>query len=240
MGWNPVNEAKKWFKKIENLGKEVEGAGREAVGKVEGAGKSVVGKVESAGKSAVGTVERTGRDAVGQVERAATKAGREIEATAAEIPKVAKQAAKEAVEALTKAVTPRALAAIRDGARVAKDEMEKVRVLHGDLVDYVDALGFDLELGPTTLRYENFYTRADNLIEVLDRYVNHPPSVSRKAILQMIEALGPTSVDLGLSVNFALGVGSKQLGVGFQMPEIHMDLFQHLGDKVLEAIGVPE
>ena len=62
----------------------------------------------------------------------------------------------------------------------------------------------------------------------------------RQPVMGLVESLGPESVDLGISVNFALVIGSKELGVGGGLSELPMSLFLELGDAVLEELGVPE
>ena len=108
-------------------------------------------------------------------------------------------------------------------------------------MDAIDSLSLTLEIGPLHLNYADFYSRIDDITEVLDKYANHPPKLSRKAINQMVLALGPTSVDFGLSIQAALFVvSSSELSIGVAVGDVPLTLFTEINDLVLEACGVPE
>ena len=71
--------------------------------------------------------------------------------------------------------------------------------------------------------------------------MNDPPRFRRGPLLQLITALGPDSVDLGIDVSAALlVVQSDTLSVGFSVDELPMVVFSEIADAILEAIGVPK
>ena len=90
------------------------------------------------------------------------------------------------------------------------------------------------------MTWNNFYSRADDIIKVLDDRLDKPPGVSRNEVLQLIEALGPTEIDLGISVNAALVVGSKEIGVGGGVGSIPLALFTEIADLIMDEMGLPE
>lgn len=122
-----------------------------------------------------------------------------------------------------------------------KKGLDSLRESRPALVEEIDNLSVYLELGPCTLTWEGFYTRAEQLSGILDYYVENPPTFRRKDVLDFIAAVGPTSIDSGISVQAAfLVASSKELSVGAGLGEIRLALFLELGDLILDELGVPE
>ena len=120
---------------------------------------------------------------------------------------------KDAFEALAAAVTKEGLKAVQSVVKTTHRELEKLESNKPDLVGAINNLGGQLEIGPITLSYANFYSRTELVAGVLDTYINQPPEFRRGPIIDMVRALGPDSIDMGISVQVvALVVGSKELG----------------------------
>ena len=90
------------------------------------------------------------------------------------------------------------------------------------------------------MSFNGFYSRSEELLETLDRFVGQPPAFRRKPVLELVEALGPTTLDFGASVEFALVVGSQELGVGGKLKSVPLALGTEIADLVLAELGVPE
>ena len=142
---------------------------------------------------------------------------------------------------LRRPVTKEGLRVVRNVVRTAHQEMSQLAESKPQLVDEIDKLGGKIELGPVTLEYDGFYSHTNDLIGVLDSYISKPPKLRRSEIITMVKVLGPSSINLGISVQVvALVVGSKELGVGGGINSISIDLFAEIGDAILEEMGVPE
>ena len=243
MGWNPVKEAEKAAKKAVN--KVIEPAVKAAEGAVWKVRRAAYAKIKEVQGEAEGAVKKIGHeaeDAVRKVEHETEdrlrEVGREIEEGFTEkIPDLV----EDAFEALAAAVTKEGLKAVQSVVKTTHSELGKLEKSKPALVDAINELGGKIEIGPITLAYANFYTRTELVAGVLDTYINHPPEFRRGPIIDMVRALGPDSVDLGISVQVvALVVGSKELGVGGGLNDVSIDLFAEIGDVVLEKMGVPE
>ena len=144
-------------------------------------------------------------------------------------------------QSVAKGVTKEGLKKTQAIVKVSHRELEKLEKSKPALVNAINNLGGKVEIGPMTLAYSGFYTRMEEVIGVLDHYINSPPSIRRRDIIAMIKALGPDSVDLGISIQVvALVVGSKELGVGGGLNDISIELFAEIADAILEAAGLPE
>ena len=237
--WDPVKEAKKQannaVKKIINpavdaakgvvqkIGRDVEKTANQAKREVEGGLNQVKNEV----KGAVTTIEREGNKAVNVV-------GRELD----KIPDHVEKAVRDAVNAMAALATGEGLKVIRKAVKGMQSGLNSEIGL--EFAPELDKIGIDLQLGPVSLSYADFYSRADGLVTVLDRLINEPPTFRRGPLIGLVEALGPDSIDLGVDFEFALVVGSDSLGVGVKMSTIPLGLFTRIGDRVLKEIGVPE
>ena len=245
-----------WFKKAgkaiektaKDTGKAIEKTANQAVDGIddlvkeaEKSGMSVIDDIKNLANKAKNEVEGVAKKSIREVEGAANKAKKEVEQAGKEIEKRIPELAKEAIQELAKAITKEGLKRVRDLVRMADRDLGKLAKSKPDLVGAINNLSGTVELGPLTLKYSNFYNRTGNVASVLDTYINHPPQLRRGPILKMVEALGPTFVDTGISVQVvALVVGSKELGVGGGLGRIELELFLELGDVILEKLGIPE
>ena len=199
------------------------------------------GDIAKAGHSAEGLVTGAAHKAQEELETAGREAHDGIKAAVAAIPDHAEAAVAHAMSALAEAVTEHGLALVRGVVATTHEQLNKLAASKPGLVDAINDLGGSLEIGPITLEYTNFYTRTELVAGVLDQYINEPPELRRGPIIDMVRALGPDNINLGVSVQVvALVVGSKELGVGGGLNDISIDLFAEIGDVILEAMGVPE
>ena len=196
------------------------------------------GAVQDVKKEVLDEVRRGGETALNTAKAGIITATHEAEIVFTErLPDLLKQA----LESLEKAVGKEGLKITRRAIAESHKEMGKLREWDAELARYIDAQSIEVEIGPITLSYGAFYLRAEKLVDALDRYINQPPAFRRTELLELIEAMGPDTVDLGIKVSAALFVvSSSSVGVGYRMPKMPMKLFTHLGDKALAALGVPE
>ena len=166
----------------------------------------------------------------------------EIEETfTEELPEMLEEEMKKVIATLAEAVTKEGLRKIRTVVHSTHAKLSELSESKPNLVSEIDKLSGYIEIGPIKLNYSGFYARAGQISSVLDTYINNPPKFRRKPILDMVLALGPTSVNMGLSIQVvALVVGSKELGVGGGIGDIRLALFAEIGDLILEKMGVPE
>ena len=158
-----------------------------------------------------------------------------------EIREEAEDLVDDVVGSLGEALARKGLEEFRELVGGTRDALEAKREKRPDLIDEIDNMSVYLELGPVTMTWEGFYTRAEQVAIILDHYVDNPPAIRRKDILEFIAAVGPTSVDAGLSIQAALlVVSSKELSIGGGLGEIRLALFLELGDAIMDALGVPE
>ena len=208
-------------------------------------------------KEAKQMVQKIFNDAKRDIQQFAESAVKDTrDAFTKELPKLAEKAFDETREAFEKelpallqkalaeleqAITREGLKKIRDGIRSADREVEALRKRKPGLANALDIPGGSITLGPMTLKYSGFFTRTAKLADSLDHYVNDPPRFRRGPLLQLIEALGPDSVDLGIDISAALVVvQSDTLSVGFAVDELPMEVFIEIADAIMEALGVPE
>ncbi len=204
---------------IKGLKKDVEGALKDAKRAISEV-KKVAGQVEGVGKEVKGLANK-------------------VEDLPETIKAEAEKAVKDWVEELAKAITKEGLKKFRASARAANKKLNKLTLSQGELVDEINVLSIYLELGPAKLTWADFYNRSSTIVALLDKHINEPPSFKRSEIIELILALGPTSINLGLSVNFALVISSKELGVGGGFGDIGLKLFAELADVILDEMGVP-
>ena len=156
------------------------------------------------------------------------------------LPELAEDAAKAAVAKLAEAISKTGLKKFRSAVHKAKSKLDALGQKRERLTVSLDNLSVYLELGPATLTWSGFYSRADTIVDILDEHISSPPRFKRAEIMRLIEAIGPTTVNLGFSVSFALVIGSKELGIGGGLGDIDLVLFLEIGDVILDELGVPE
>jgi len=230
---------KKVAKKAKKTAEKVVDKGKDAVEDINPQ-KEIMGILDDAKRQLFGAVDK----AKGEVSDVANEAKNEVRDVAKdvkdEIPELAEKAVKEAVSELSKAISKEGLKAFRGAVRESKNKLDSLSKNRPDWVDSINELSIYLNLGPATLTWSGFYSRSDYILSQLDKHISNPPKFSRRNIVSLIENLGPTVVNLGISVNFALVIGSKELGVGGGIGDIPLKIFTELGDVILKELGVPE
>ena len=83
-----------------------------------------------------------------------------------------------------------------------------------------------LSLGPITFSFD-----LDGRLQLLKNTVKKPPS-SKSGVRYLINTLAPNEIEVSASVNLALGLGSKELGVGGSLT-VPTDRFLNKIDEVL-------
>ena len=243
MGWNPVKEAEKKAKRAidkiikpaaESAKKSVNKVGDRARSNLRKAGQDIESGVKSAGSQCEDAIKKVGREAEDELR----DVGRDIEDGLTDtIPELFDELIDEIAESIAK----EGLKKTQSLVKVSHRELESLKKNKPDLTDAIDELGGTIEIGPMILAYANFYTRMEEIVGVLDHYINEPPSLRRRDIIALIKALGPDSVDLGISIQVvAVVVGSKELGFGGSLNDIGIELFAEIADAILEAAGVPD
>ena len=194
----------------------------------------------SAGDEIKSNIEHTANTVKHDIDHEAKKALNSIKKEAKSLEHTAGDLVQSALDDLAKAITKEGLTKVHSLAKSARSNLSDLRKDDPTLVDAIDGLSFSLKLGPCTLNYSNFYGRSEELILALDGFIERPPAFHRQSLIFLIDSLGPTSVNLGVSVQFALVIGSNELGVGAELSDIPLKLFTRLGDRGLAALGVPE
>ena len=195
-----AEEAEKELKRaIMSILDDVKKLAGKAKHEIEGAANKAKHEIGGTANSAKHEIEAVAKDAKKEVQGGLNQVKDEVE----KLPKHAEDALQEAMNALFKAISKEGLKKVRDLARTTSHEMGKLRESKPDLVDSIDALGFSVELGPLTLSWSEFYERSEEVSTALDTFISHPPELRRRPILQLIEGIGPTTIDAGLSVQVA-------------------------------------
>lgn len=173
---NPVKEAKKWFNRIKD-------AGKDGVGLVKGEATKQINDIKTEGESVAHQVERSGRSAVDHVKDAVREAEGKIKSAA-------QKAESEAIEAIHDAEE-----AIIEGFDTLQDLIESgilEKALH-EFIKLVKKAKFtetvQLPIGPIILVLIN----PDEKLDVLDRYATNIPSKEAE-IRQMVKDLQPASI----------------------------------------------
>ena len=129
-------------------------------------------QIRQVGGDVEGRIENAGRE----VDGAIRTAGREIDKTFEDrIPEIAQKAIREFASAVTK----QGLKKFRNMVRAAHESMQQIADRRPDLVDALDQPGVTFKLGPLTLEWSGFYSRAEGLVAVLDTFVANPPKFRR-------------------------------------------------------------
>ena len=246
MAWNPFKKDS-WSKVGNEIKKPFEKAGDKVDDRFQDIFDDIKSKIESAAREVEGGIKQAGREieeganhAKNEIESTANKAKNEIESEINKIPQKIEDEFEDFISALARAVTKEGLKKIKAIVDQADKKIVGLGISHPGLTDEINNLGFTMEIGPVTLSYSDFYGRASNISGVLDTYINSPPALRRGPIIKMIQALGPTWVNLGASIQVvALVVGSKELGVGGSLNRIGSGLFEELADAILKELGVP-
>ena len=231
---NPFSSMEKSIKHgIDNLGNDVKHG-------INQLGDETKRGITDLGNQAESQLKGAGQVALLDLENAGGKAIKDLEHAADHISDGAEELVENALKEMAKLAESAVFQKARELVHHSKDELDKLAAEDPKLVDAINSMAINIKLGPITLKYASFYKRAGELADALDRIASHPPAFRRTSLIEMVGSLSPTSVDLGLSVQFALVIGSSELGVGVSFKEVKTALFLRLGDRALKALGVPE
>ena len=219
--------------------KEVEKQIMSILDDVKDAANKSKNEIQGLAQKAKSDIEAEANQAKSSIQSAATQAEQQVAATGKKVVGEVGDALKDALAALEQAVAREGLRKSRDLVSTARDKLAELRQRDKALVAAIDKVGFTLNIGPITLSYLSFYARSEDLVTALDRFVSEPPAFRRGPVLAMVTALGPTSINIGASVQFALVIGSNELGVGAKLKDIPLALGTELADVVMEKLGVP-
>ena len=220
-----VNEAKSILNEIKSVRDEVKSVRDEV--------KKIPDEIRQLGKDVKYDVATTGNNYRGALEKAGKAALDDIESKIrAEV--------QDMLDSLTRAITKEGLKEFRAAAIALRDHSRELNQRRPDLYDDINDLSAYLQLGPVKMDWSSFLTRIDAIITSVDIWIDRPPSLHRTEIITVVRTLGPTTVDLGISVNLALLIGSKELGIGAGFGAIRGDLIYEMLDRMLQAMGVPE
>ena len=250
-GWFK-KQAKDTKKSFEQLGKDTKKGFDKAGGGIEGvfnkfkkeiekAANRAKNEVESTANRVKNDVESTANRVKNDVEKTANKAKNEVEGAVKDIPKHIEKVAQKVIDEISDAILSEGIKKSLQAIRVTRKKMEELEKKKPQLVEFIDNVGYSLKLGPVTLKYTSFYSRALVIEKELEALSKKKLKLNRTTILDTVKALAPDTVDLGISVNLAaLVVSSDDLGLGFDVPEIPIPLFLELGDLILKEIGIPK
>ena len=209
----------------------------------------IVHEIESIGKK-ISSLEKQAENAGGELKdltdrvnaipEELTKLTSQLDRVPSEIESTAKKVFGEVIDNLAKALSKEGLKEFRSIIKAGKDEADRIKESRSGLVDAINQLSIFGNLGPFTLNWSGFYDRADAILTELDKRIANPPSFHRSEILEMVNALGPDTVNIGASVNFALVIGSRELGGGGGLGDIPLVLFVELADAMMDRLGIPE
>ena len=248
--FNPLDK-KSWEREIRKMGdgvkREINKVGdgiKRDLQRIEGDVKKEGRNIYGMAGDLKGQINKVGSDAEKQIKSAGSEvdsalreAGREIDKTFEDrIPEIAQKAIREFASAVTK----QGLKKFRNMVRAAHESMQQIADRRPDLVDALDQPGVTFKLGPLTLEWSGFYSRAEGLVAVLDKFVANPPKFRRGPLIRLVESIGPDTIDAGVSIELSFVVGSNELGIGGELSSIPLALFTELGDVALDKLGVPE
>ena len=212
MGWNPISEAKKWFKRIENLGKDT-------IHKIERASNSAVNNVKRQAELSANRVKREAENSVKQVEREAGKAVNAIE--------TAEKNAVNELERQVPDIAEKVLADIREGIEALWTA--------GILDDLVD-LGQQAVKGkkvPLRLSIIEMQVDINSKIDVLQELSHNLPT-GRSEIIEMVHKL---TDDDTVIVHLDARLVSSALGFDIAIP-IPVEKLTTEGDKIFKRFGL--
>ena len=152
-----------------------------------------------------------------------------------------KKVGQKIIDEIANAILKEGLKKTHSAVSSAKREMDKLKKKKPKLVDAIDGLGYTLQIGPIHMSYNSFYTKATGIQRALSDLTKKKLRLRRRTILDIVDALAPDSINIGLDIDLAaLVVSSDAVSVGFSLDSISTDLFLEIGDIILEKIGVPE
>ena len=199
----------------------VQGAANNALHGIEGAANGAIHKIEGAGQSAIHGIEGT-----------ANKAVHEIEGKVGELPHLAEQAAKDAIQKLASVPGPHLIESMRDHIAGMRDDLDSFKQDQPDLVECFDDVGVGGNLSLLEVGYYGWYSRVEEMLSALGGFAAHF-ELRRGPVKSLLLATAPTTVKLAPS--FELFSSAISAGVWLELPG---KLIPVAVDKALERAGV--
>ena len=134
---------------------------------------------------------------------------------------------------LSAAVLKKALAETHAVLHWFDTKIKGLQKTNPTLLDLLDDIGDSINLGPVVLNYSAFFSRVADLVEALNALTGKTIEVRRSVIIDLISALGPTSVTINANIQLFSTFGTT-------IPELPMALFTEIADEIMEKLGVPE
>ena len=134
---------------------------------------------------------------------------------------------------LTAAVLQKALAEAHDFLHGLDQSIKSLQKTNPTLLDLIDDVGDSINLGPVVLNYKAFFSRVADLVEALNALTGKTIEVRRSVIIDLITALGPSSVTINANIQLFSTFGTT-------IPELPIQLFIEFADMIMEKLGVPE
>ena len=227
------NDAKKEIKKVAN-------AGSDACNKVKNETNGCVNKVKRETTNCTNKIKKESNSCLNTIKKEQQELESLVSNYKNELKKVATENVQEVIQgladALSASLTTTGLSLILN---VLEGTYEGLQEVPEPLVLSLNSISTTMELGPVTLHFSNFYSRAEEIIGKLREYTKTPPKLNRTDIITFVKALGPTSIDVDANVSIQFVVaGTNILKVGAAIDEVPMELVEYILDRVLAKIGV--
>ena len=104
---------------------------------------------------------------------------------------------------------------------------------HPALVAHLNSIGDDINLGPLKLSYANFYSRAQEIGDALDKTLGGDFHLTQTFINDLVRGLGPDSVTVDADIEFFSTFGDD-------LKTIPLDVFVEIADIIMDALKVPK
>ena len=200
-----------------------------------------VSDINKAGQKALSDISHSGKNLINNIEKEAKLITTKIDQKIESLPGTIKDTAITVFQEMTEAGIRKSIGIGYDLCLGLDSELKSFRNSKPRLVDAIDSQGFTLKLSVLTLKYTSFLSRSEQLIGALKNFKEKGFSFRRKPVLDMVEALGPDSINSGIGVQGALVFGTSNL-LNFEasLEDTPLVLFTEIGDIILKKLGVPE
>ena len=206
----------------ETVQHDIQGVETKAIHDIQGEALTAKHDIESAGNAVKKTLDESGDGWKKIIDQTVSDAKADIE-------KIAKSETAELTEEAVHKGLKKADALIKkiDGM------LDKFADSHPALVAHLNQIGDDINLGPLKLSYANFYSRAQEIGDALDKTMGGDFHLTQTFLDDLIRGLGPDSVTIDADVEFISTFGDD-------LKTIPLDVFIEIADIVFDAVGVPK
>ena len=134
---------------------------------------------------------------------------------------------------LTDETFKKALKEIKAACDFIEKELEQFQAKAPNIASQLDSKTVKFNLGPVILYYSDFFTRSKDIVKVVDDLLDGDFKLTRSAVTQFIEDVGPTSLDIDADIEFIQKLGLDLTG-------LELALFLDISNEFLDLLGVPE